>query len=404
MGLLIADILASSLFLVLAVLSVPTLVLLVQVLAARSGTASWKSADESGGSRPRLAVLMPAHDEAVGITAAIKSVLPQLGSGDRLVVVADNCTDKTAALARAAGAQVIERRDPLRRGKGYALDFGVRHLQVDPPSVVIVVDADCHLHEGSLSRLAAGCARTGRPVQALDLMRAPAGAGLKTRIAELAWIVKNHARPLGYHRMGLPCQLMGTGMAFPWGLISNAPLASGHLVEDMQLGLNLANKGSPPLFCPQALVTSMFPADAASLTAQRTRWEHGHLGVIAGQAPRMLWRALIQRRLSLLAMVLDLCVPPLASLALLLLGSALAALLLMASTGLVGQAAFAVSLLVAFAASILLAWHRFGRQAVSMKDLLSVPGYILAKLPIYASLLGKRQAEWVRTKRDDGAR
>ena len=404
MGMLIADIAELSLILVLAVLSVPTLVLLVQVLAARMCEAGVEGADDSPGDRPRLAVLMPAHDEATGITAAIKSVLPQLAGGDRLVVVADNCTDDTAAVARAAGARVIERHDPLRRGKGYALDFGVRYLQADPPEVVVIVDADCHLHEGSLTRLSAGCAATGRPLQALDLMRAPAGAGLKTRIGELAWIVKNHVRPLGYHRMALPCQLMGTGMAFPWALICNAPLASREIVEDMQLGLHLAGNGAPPLFCPQALVTSMFPTEAASLLAQRTRWEHGHLGVIATQAPRMLWRAVTQRRLSLLAMALDLCVPPLASLALLLLGTALAALALLATTGLAGPAVLAVSLLAAFAASVLLAWHSFGRQAVSMKELLSVPAYILAKLPIYARLIGKRQAEWVRTKRDDAAR
>src|SRR5205085_6347229 len=83
--------------------------------------------------RPRVAVLMPAHNEAAGIAASLATVTPQLVAGDRLLVVADNCVDDTAAVAAAAGAEVVQRRDTTRRGKGYALGFGLRHLAPDPP-------------------------------------------------------------------------------------------------------------------------------------------------------------------------------------------------------------------------------------------------------------------------------
>src|SRR5262249_28274109 len=148
---------------------------------------------------------------------------PQLAPGDRVLVVADNCADDTAAVAAAAGAEVVQRRDPMCRGKGYALDFGVRHLAQDPPDVVIVVDADCAVAPGALARLASECSAGGRPVQALYLMHAPPGAGLRTRIAAFAWIVKNKVRPLGGQRAGWPCLLMGTGMAFGWMQLAGAP-------------------------------------------------------------------------------------------------------------------------------------------------------------------------------------
>jgi cellulose synthase/poly-beta-1,6-N-acetylglucosamine synthase-like glycosyltransferase len=167
----------------------------------------------------------------------------QLGPEDRVLVVADNCSDATAEIAAANGAEVVVRNDAERRGKGYALDFGVRHLERSPPEVVVVVDADCELHPGSVDRLARSCAETKRPAQALDLMRAPAGAGLKVRIAEFAWVVKNQVRPLGCRRLGLPCQLMGTGMAFPWDVLREAPLASGHIVEDLRLGSTSRRRG-----------------------------------------------------------------------------------------------------------------------------------------------------------------
>jgi glycosyltransferase involved in cell wall biosynthesis len=127
-------------------------------------------------------VLVPAHDEEGGIAAALATVVPQLAPGDRLLVVADNCSDGTAAAARAAGAEVVERRSDLR-GKGYALAFGVDHLRAAPPSAVVIVDADCELAPGTLDALAAELARSGRPVQALYLMLAAADAGLGRRMA-----------------------------------------------------------------------------------------------------------------------------------------------------------------------------------------------------------------------------
>jgi cellulose synthase/poly-beta-1,6-N-acetylglucosamine synthase-like glycosyltransferase len=378
-------------------LLVPIGVLLIQTFNAKL---PMDSAPAPLDSRPRLAVLIPAHNESRGIEPTIRSVLEQLLPGDRLLVVADNCTDDTAAVAMSAGAEVVQRHDESQRGKGYALDHGIRHLKLNPPQIVIIVDADCVLGADSLSQLALRCTQSGRPVQALDLMHTLPGAGLKARLAELAWVVKNKVRPLGYLHLGLPCQLMGTGMAFTWPMIESAPLATGHIAEDLQLGLVMARDGTPPLFCPEALVSSFFPSDSTAMADQRTRWEHGHLGVIASLAPRLMVQALRQRNVPLLAMVLDLCVPPLASLALLLFVGSAAALLVFAA----GETAVPLTLaglaVAAFTLSVLRAWQGFGRHIVSMLELLSVPSYVLAKLPIYARLFYGRQAEWIRTKRD----
>ncbi len=396
--LLLVSALLTAVFLLLLV---PVGVLLFQVANAR---AMRDATPPAATSRARLAVLMPAHNEATGIAPAIHSVLAQLQSGDRLLVVADNCSDDTAAVAAAAGAEVIQRHDMQRRGKGYALDFGVRHLGMDPPRIVVIVDADCLLAKDALAHLASACHQSGRPVQALYLMNTPPGAGLKARLAEFAWVVRNLVRPLGYWRRGLPCQLMGTGMAFPWALIEKAPLATGHITEDLQLGLMMAGTGTPPLFCPSAQVSSSFPSDATALAAQRTRWEHGHVGVIASLGPRLMLQALGRRDGQLLAMVLDLCVPPLASLALLLVAGLAAATTLLVLGGPVIPLMLAALGTLAFALGVLHAWRTFGRHIVSMVELLSVPLYVLNKLPIYARLLYSRQAEWVRTKRGDGQR
>jgi cellulose synthase/poly-beta-1,6-N-acetylglucosamine synthase-like glycosyltransferase len=379
------------------VLMVPVLVLLIQVLAARRPAAT--SLDIVA-ARARVAVLMPAHNEAGGIAEALATVLPQLRAGDRVLVIADNCSDDTAAIAAACGAQVVVRTDVQRRGKGYALDHGMHELAAAPPEVVLIVDADCRVEAGSVDRLVAECTASGRPVQALYLMQSPPGAGLKTRVAEFAWAVRNEARPLGCARLGWPCQLMGTGMAFPWALIATAPLASGHIVEDMQLGLDLAAAGAPPRFCHAARVTSVFPESAEGTVAQRTRWEHGHLSMIASRGVPLLLRGIARGRPALIAMALDLCVPPLASLVLMIWIATLGAAALFAIGGMAWPLALCVLMLALVALAIAVAWQRVARHIISLRELLSVPGYVVAKIPIYAKLFTARQMEWVRTKRD----
>ncbi len=379
--------------------AVPVLVLAVQVMASLLRA---RPRRDPSVARPRVAVLVPAHDESAGIAACLRAIGPQLRDGERLLVVADNCSDDTADRARACGAEVVERYDAARRGKGYALDFGIRHLAAAPPGVVVVVDADCLLQDDALERLARRCAESGRPVQALYLMQAPPGAGLKTRVAAFAWTVKNHARALGYHRLGLPCQLMGTGMAFPWQVIRDADLASGHIVEDLKLGLALAEQGRAPGFCPEACVTSVFPSSSEGVQSQRTRWEHGHLGMLLQYGPRSLLQSLATRNVGLLALVLDLWVPPLALLTLAVLASCGFGLALWGLAGAAPLWLLALPLLTLglLGATVLLAWIRYGRGILSLGSLAYAPVYALGKIPLYLGFLVRRQVEWVRSRRD----
>ncbi|MHA6126721.1 glycosyltransferase family 2 protein [Pseudomonas fluorescens group sp. PF-1] len=376
----------------------PVCVLFVQVLLAWLPARSLPSAKSS---RPRVAVLVPAHNESSVIVATLKTIGPQLLEGDRLLVVADNCADDTAALARAAGAEVVERSNDRQRGKGYALDFGVRHLASAAPDVIIIVDADCQISDGFVERLATCCIDSGRPTQSLNLMRAPAGSGLKVQIAEFAWCVKNRVRPRGWARLGLPCQLMGTGMAFAWRDLPLIDLASGHIVEDLKMGLDFCRSGKPPLFCPDALVTSYFPRSEEGLTTQRTRWEHGHLGVILGDTPKLLVESMAKGNGNLLAMTLDLLVPPLALLTLALVAALGLSWLVFLLAGILAPALIATTGALLLAATILLAWSQFGREIISFSALMYAPFYAVKKIPLYIGFLLKRQVEWVRSKRDD---
>ncbi|EIJ47187.1 glycosyl transferase group 2 family protein [Herbaspirillum sp. GW103] len=381
----------------LALLAVPVLVLLVQVVSARRRVSS---VIDLSPQRPRIAVLVPAHNEAGGISEVVQGIVRQLGSADRVLVVADNCSDETAQIARAAGAEVTERFHDELRGKGYALDHGVAHLAADAPEVVIIVDADCYLGEQALDTLARRCVRTGRPVQALYLMHTPEGAGPMRKIAEFAWLVKNWVRPLGFHQLGLPCQLMGTGMAFTWQQIGRADLATGHIVEDMKLGVDLAEAGEPALFCPQAMVYSYFPSSDSGIETQRTRWEHGHLSVIQSYVPRLLGGALRRGSAALAGLALDLSVPPLALLVMLVASAWLLTALFWVGLGTVLPVLVASVLVACIAGAVLLAWSGYGREVITLGELMGAFGYVARKLPLYFKFLFNRQVAWVRSKRD----
>lgn len=385
-----------TLIIVLALAAIPVAVLLVQALAAMKQMHVGFLTDW----RPRVAVVVPAHNEAQGIATTISSIREQLRDGDRILIVADNCSDETAAIALAAGALVLERSNVAQRGKGYALDYGVQHLALSPPDIVIMIDADCTLTPESIDRLAHLAMTTQRPVQSLDLMQARKNAGLKMRIAEFAWIVKNQVRPLGFHRLGLPCQLMGTGMAFPWTLIRDAVLANGNLAEDMQLGIEMARRDAAPIFCPDACVISYFPVGEEAARLQRTRWEHGHMGMILNEGLPLLMQGLMTRNRMLIALALDMCVPPVALLTFATFTLFIIALLAYFAFGFVTPLLLASASLFGLTLAVLLAWQRFGRHVVSLNDLFSTLTYVFWKLPLYLKFFVSRQIEWVRAKRD----
>lgn len=353
----------------------------------------------------RVAVLMPAHNESAGIEHTIRTLAPQLNDRIRLYVVADNCSDDTAARARACGATVFERHDAERRGKGFALAHGIEQLAANPPDVVIILDADCELTAGGLSLLAQQALLDGTPVQADYRVTTPSGRNdVRATVSALAFMVKNRVRPRGLDAMGQPCLLTGTGMAFPWAVLRAAPPTDDNLVEDMVMGLELALMGHEPHICPQVVVTSPLPDGDKAAATQRKRWEHGHMATVRSHVPRLLTQGLRQGRLPLITLALDLMVPPLSLLVL----SVLGVVVLTAAAALLGATAaplaIAVISFLAILTGVMSGWWAHGREWVRARDLMAIPLYVAWKLPLYVSFFARgKQKGWVRTERTPGA-
>jgi cellulose synthase/poly-beta-1,6-N-acetylglucosamine synthase-like glycosyltransferase len=178
---------------------------------------------------------------------------------------------------------------------------------------------------------------------------------------------------------------MGTGMAFPWHVIRDAPSLGSHLAEDIQLGIELASLGFAPIYCPGAHIKSPSPHEASAARRQRRRWEHGHISTLIDRAPRVIARGIALRKPHVLTMGLDVLVPPLALFVVVLLINILATLLFWQESGWWAPVAVASSALGFVLTAVFVAWVKYGRATLPARHLLMIPIYIFWKLPLYLS-------------------
>jgi cellulose synthase/poly-beta-1,6-N-acetylglucosamine synthase-like glycosyltransferase len=346
-------------------------------------------------------IVIPAHNEEAVIARTVGAILAQTSGVYPLLVVAHNCSDRTADLARAAGARVVIRHEPERRGKGFALGAAREDLHLDPPVVVIVLDADCRIDRPSLDALARTATVSGRACQAVNLLAPDLGASPLVQISTFAFMIKNLMRQRGLQRLADRAHLTGTGMALPWCLFADANLGGSNIVEDLALGLDLGQTASRPMLITDATVWSP-PASASGTLVQRERWEGGFLDTAFRLAPRMIAKSLGRRDLRGLFAGIDLSVPPLA----LLVALDGVALTLAVFFALAGGTKWPTLILlvpgVAGAAAIALAWMIEGRKFASASTILRLPFYVAWKLPMYLAL-ARRGApkEWLRTGRQE---
>lgn len=347
-----------------------------------------------------VTILIPAHNEEIVIEKTLYSIIPQLKSTDELIVIADNCSDRTVEMVTTMGIKVIQRENELLKGKGYALDYGLQFLVNNPPDIVIFVDADCIVKPNTVKNLTAMAVAKNKPIQGLYLMENPPQPTPKDKISTFAFTVKNLVRPLGLHHLKQSCLLTGSGMAFPWEVLKTVNLANNNIVEDMTLGLNLAIADYAPVFCKNTKIMGILPQQKQTATIQRTRWEHGHLQTALQYIPLLIKESIKQKRLDLWVIALDLSIPPLSLLVSLWLGLTLiSVLMIIFHISYIPFVLLTMAGLIIFTA-IFIAWVKFGKEELPLITLVKIPLYILWKIPLYCKFLWKRENKWIRTERD----
>lgn len=351
----------------------------------------------------RFAILIPAHDEE-GIIERLLASLAALdypSEAYRVCVIADNCGDRTAELARAAGVRVYERMDATKRGKGYALAwiFGQLAAEGREYDAYVVLDADSVVDPDFLRALARGLATGAPALQAsnavLNVAESPS-----TALRWLALTLMNHVRPLGRNRLGGSSTLTGNGMCLTHGLLQRHPWRAFGLAEDYQYYLSLVADGERALYVPDARVRSTMPTTFKQMQSQDIRWESlgpGQSGWQRMVARRLLTSGLRERDWVRLDALAELVTPPLSFLASACVVVLVAALVLRAPLQLV-VALLTLAGLLAYVGS---AFYLLRPPLAVYKALLHAPRFAARKLWVYFVLRrsSKLTSTWVRTSR-----
>jgi cellulose synthase/poly-beta-1,6-N-acetylglucosamine synthase-like glycosyltransferase len=342
----------------------------------------------------RVAVVVPAHNEAASIASCVSSLLAA-ESADMIVdvhVVADNCSDDTALVAAGAGAGVLVRTNPTERGKGYALHFAFTKLQTQGYDCVLIVDADTVVATNFIVA-AAGAMRDGAyAVQARYLVR-NADEGMRTRLMRLALCAWNVVRPLGRERLGLSVGLLGNGFGLRSETLRAVPYLASSVVEDLEYHLSLVQAGFRVEFVNRTAVFGEIPTRGEGVKTQRSRWEGGRFRMIREKTPKLL-RGVLSGKLIFLEPLMELLLLPLAFHVALLTIAALTPLPLVRDIGLAGMAVVVLHL----TAAIVVGggnWRDIGTLAMA-------PLYVVWKLAMIPSVLRNARSDnaWVRTRRN----
>ena len=360
----------------------------------------------------RFVVLIPAHDEERLVGDAVRSLLGTDYRTDckRVVVIADHCTDRTAAVAEAAGAEVLLHDDPEPRGKGAALHWalGLLDARREEYDAVVFVDADSIVNPEFLTELSHPLTSGSVAVQACYLVR-DADTSTSTGIREGALALRHFVRPLGRTTLGGSSGLYGNGMAFSADL-SRRHSWSNHLTEDLELQLQIVLGGHRVDFAPDAVVRAEMPVTFDGSRTQNERWERGRIELVRSHAPELASaaaRARGRQRVVLIDTLADLIVPPMSVLGVALIGSSLLARIAhvadqtnLSATG----RRMSSAALVAAAFHLVVGLRLAHVPAHVYRSLLGAPRAMLWKSMLWVRMLAPtRGPDWVRTTRNSPA-
>jgi cellulose synthase/poly-beta-1,6-N-acetylglucosamine synthase-like glycosyltransferase len=364
----------------------PTLYLLATVLAPLL-----HKRDQHNATRQRkIAIIIPAHNEALLIADTISNIQQQSYPADAMLVfvIADNCTDETAALARAAGARVLERQG--NPGKGQGLNDALNLLQQEDWEAFLVVDADSHLHAETLIEINKSLDNGSRAIQIRYGVLNPEQS-LRTRAMELSTASYNALRPLGKSVLGISAGINGNGFCITRDTASKVPYLAHSIVEDIEYHMLLLSAGIKVDFLDHVWVKAQMPVGGKGATVQRVRWERGRIITIKNYAPSLL-RSLISGNRRAIDGLIDVLMPPVSLI-----------FLFLALPGLFGdtiQQALGLAGMCILGSHYLVSAIRYGSLPWFLILIAYVPWYVIWKTwVVLLSLLTEKNLPWLRTDR-----
>lgn len=283
------------------------IILAVQVLLAVLGGYSLffsffgfyrKKRTASFDAQKKFAVLIAAHNEEKVVGALIDN-LKQLEYPKELYdvfVICDNCTDRTAEIARQMGVHACVRNNPSLRGKGYAIEWMLKELWKMPQSYdgVVILDADNLVNADFLQHMNNELCSGSKVIQAYLDTKNPGDSWITAAYAITYWFC-NRLWQLPRTNLKLANFLGGTGMCFDSGLLKEMGWGATSLVEDLEFTVRCVKRGINPTMCYDAKVYDEKPLTFKASARQRLRWMQGHFDVARRYFIPLLWQGIKER-------------------------------------------------------------------------------------------------------------
>jgi len=352
-----------------------------------------------GVSQTRFAILVPAHDEELLIPRLLESIQSQDYPREKFgtIVVADNCSDGTAEAARGHGASVLERVDDENRGKGYAIKWALEKIDLDQYDAVLILDADCFISNNVLASLD-GTLGEAKAIQCYSGVGNPDDSWF-THLLDVSRTINNDIYSRAKRRLGLSCQLIGTGMCFGTQILRKYGWDALTVGEDCEYFAKLIENGETVGFDWNAKVYHQESLSLRQATSQRMRWSSGRLAVAKRYGFALLRAGIKELNVVKFDAGLSLILPnPSLGMNATLLCLAVA---LLGSGGQIDAFTIWFVLLAAIQFAVFIVGVFYTRNR--LKKLLAVliaPVFLVWKLVIDAlSVLGVGRKKWIRTER-----
>jgi cellulose synthase/poly-beta-1,6-N-acetylglucosamine synthase-like glycosyltransferase len=249
----------------------------------------------------RFVIVVPAHNEALGIFDTLNNLkeIDYPANLYNVIVIVDNCTDNTAEVVKATGIQYLERNDPTRKGKGYALEYAISKLIKENYDAFVIVDADSLLSKNLLRAMNNRLLSGQKVIQSYDGLSNPDSSAL-TYLFFIGNTIENKLFYEAKSRLGLSANLRGNGMCFSRDTLLQFPWDAYSITEDTEYGLKLIQHGIKINFAPEAITYAKQPETLQQAHTQRIRWASGNFKISKIYILKLILRGLFKRDIVLL--------------------------------------------------------------------------------------------------------
>ena len=223
----------------------------------------------------RFIIALPANNEEGVIGNLIKSL--QMQDYDKslydIYVIADNCTDGSANVARENGAIVYERFDEDKKTKGYALNWFLDKMKdkKDDYDALLVFDADNVVDKNFLNVMNKKLCQGEVLVQGYRDIKNPTDTWVSGGYAIFYWTM-NRLYHLARYNMGLSPLINGTAFMVKWDILIDEGWNTKTLTEDIEFALINISKGVKLGWAKDAIVYDEQPLTFKQSWKQRERW------------------------------------------------------------------------------------------------------------------------------------